>query len=164
MLLNEDITVFHWLAVMRIIIGLWWIKSVLHKEYPKFVKTGMISWVNGLLDSHPIPPLSATMKPIVNFQPTVFPYLIVFGELGIGIGLTFGFLTPIAAIAAILLNLTYLAVAGAKPKDLSVNPCFRVEQGQNITMIAAELVIFAAAAWTELSVDSALGWFESSLI
>ena len=164
MLLNEDITVFHWLAMMRIVIGLWWIKSVLHKEYPKFVKSGMMSWVNGLLDNHPIQPAVKPLKAIINFQPTIFPYLIVFGELGIGIGLTFGFLTPLAAIAAILLNLNYLAIAGAKPKDLSVNPCFRVEQGQNIAMIAAELVIFAAAAWTELSVDSALGWFESSLI
>jgi thiosulfate dehydrogenase [quinone] large subunit len=163
-LLNEDITVFHWLAVMRIIIGLWWIKSVLHKEYPKFVKTGMISWVNDLLDNHPIRPVAMIMKPIVNFQPKIFPYVIVFGELGLGIALTFGFLTPLAAVGAILMNLTYLLIAGAKPKDLNVNKCFRVEQGQNIAMIAATLVIFAAAGWTELSVDSALGWFTSSLI
>jgi hypothetical protein len=67
-------------------------------------------------------------------------------------------------LGAIFLNLNYLAIAGAKPKDIQVNPCFRVEQGQNIAMIAATLVIFAAAGWTELSVDSALGWFTSSLI
>ena len=164
MLLNEDITIFHWLAVLRIIVGLWWIKSVLHKEYPKFIKSGMISWTNSLLDNHPIPPVAMALRPLINFQPTIFPYIIVLSELAIGIGLAFGFLTPIVALAAIGLNLIYLITAGVKPKDISVNPCFRVEQGQNLMMIAAEFVIFAAAAWTELSVDGALGWFESSLL
>jgi thiosulfate dehydrogenase [quinone] large subunit len=163
-LLNEDITVYHWLAVMRIIIGLWWIKSVLHKDYPKFVNYGMMEWLNDLLDNHPIQPAVVPLKKIVNFQPKIFPYVMVFAELGLGIALTFGFLTPLASLGAIFLNLNYLAIAGAKPKDIKVNPCFRVEQGQNIAMIAATLVIFAAAGWTELSVDSALGWFTSSLI
>jgi hypothetical protein len=36
------LTLEQWLALLRMGIGLWWIKSVLHKEYPKFVKTGMI--------------------------------------------------------------------------------------------------------------------------
>lgn len=40
------LTVEQWLAFSRIGIGLWWVKSVLHKEYPKFVKTGMMGWTN----------------------------------------------------------------------------------------------------------------------
>ena len=144
---------------MRIGIGLWWIKSVLHKEYPKFVKTGMISWTNSLLDNHPVPAFAGVIRRIINFQPAVFPYVIVAGEAAIGLGLTLGFLTPIAAIFAILLNLNYLTVAGVRPKDFSVNNCFRVEQGQNWVMILAELVIFFGGAWSVWSVDSALGLF-----
>jgi thiosulfate dehydrogenase [quinone] large subunit len=96
---------------------------------------------------------------LINLSPTVFPYAVVLGELAVGIGLTFGFLTPISAVVAIFMNLNYLVTAGVKPKDISVNPCFRVEQGQNIAMIAVELLIFAAGAWSVWSIDALLGVF-----
>ncbi len=31
----------HWLAILRIAVGLWWIKSVLHKPLRKFIDGGM---------------------------------------------------------------------------------------------------------------------------
>ena len=37
-------------------------------------------------------------------------YLVVFGELAIGLGLVLGFLTPIAAAAGLLLNLLYFVL------------------------------------------------------
>jgi hypothetical protein len=47
-------------------------------------------------------------------------------------GLIFGFLTPLALIGAVFMNLNYLSLAGVKPtKDKSVNPCYQCEQGQN---------------------------------
>ncbi len=159
MLVNESLTTAHWLAIMRIIIGLWWIKSVLHKEYPKFVKTGMMNWTLSLLDNHPVPAFAAVIRRIITFNPTVFPYLVVLGEASVGIGLTLGFLTPLAALVGLLLNINYLLTAGVKPRDISVNPCFRVDQGQNVAMIAAEIVIFAAGAWSVWSLDAALGLF-----
>ncbi len=153
------LTIEHWLAFLRIGVGLWWIKSVFHKEYPKFVRTGMMSWTNTLLDNHPSPAVAGVIRRIINFQPAVFPYLIVIGELAVGIGLTFGLLTPIAALVALLLNVNYLVVAGVKPRDFSVNNCFRVEQGQNWVMIIAEIVIFATGAWSVWSLDRAFGLF-----
>lgn len=159
MLVNETITTQHWLAIMRIIIALWWIKSVLHKEYPKFVRSGMMNWTNSLLDNHPTPALVAPIRWLINLNPAVFPYIVVGGELAVGLGLLVGFLTPIAALAAIFMNLNYLVTAGVKPADISINNCFRVEQGQNIAMIAAELVIFAAGGWAVWSLDAALGLF-----
>jgi thiosulfate dehydrogenase [quinone] large subunit len=164
-MLRDVLTVDQWLAIMRIIIGLWWIKSVLHKEYPKFVKTGMMGWTNSLLDNHPYPFIAAPIRTLINISPTYFPYLVVLGELAVGIGLTLGLLTPVSALIAIFLNLNYLVTAGVKPTDYdekrfgSVNACFRVEQGQNIVMIAAELVILAAGAWAVWSLDSVLGFF-----
>lgn len=152
-------TIEQWLAVLRVGIGLWWIKSVLHKEYPKFVKTGMMGWTNALLDNHPVPAYAGVIRRIINFQPTIFPYLIVLGELAVGIGLTLGFLTPIAAIVALLLNFNYITVSGVRPNDMSVNECFRVDQGQNFVMIIAELVILFAGSWAVWSLDSTLGLF-----
>ena len=162
MLLSDSFTTQHWIAILRIVVGLWWIKSVLHKEYPKFVRTGMMNWTNALLDNHPIPAFASAIRMIINASPIVFPYLIVLGELAVGIGLTLGFLTPLAAIGAIFLNLNYLLTAGVKPKDISVNNCFRVEQGQNIVMIGAELLFIGAGAWSAWSLDAALGLFPLS--
>jgi thiosulfate dehydrogenase [quinone] large subunit len=153
------LTLEQWLAILRIGIGLWWIKSVWHKEYPKFVKSGMISWTNSLLDNHPVPAYAGVIRSIINFQPTVFPYLIVLGELAVGVGLTLGFLTPLSALVALLLNFNYITVSGVKPKDIAVNNCFRVDQGQNFVMIVAEIVIFFAGAGAVWSLDNLLGIF-----
>lgn len=153
------LSIEQWLAILRIGIGLWWIKSVLHKEYPKFVQTGMMGWTNALLDNHPVPAYAGVIRKIINFQPTIFPYLIVIGELAVGIGLTLGFLTPISAIVALLLNFNYITVSGVEPKDITVNNCFRVDQGQNYVMIVAEIIIFFTGSWAVWSLDSVLGLF-----
>lgn len=57
-----------------------------------------------------------------------FPYLILAGELAVVICLICGFLMPIALLVAIFLNLNYIALAGVKSKDKSVNPCYQCEQ------------------------------------
>jgi hypothetical protein len=57
------------------------------------------------------------------------------------------------------MNLNYLALAGVRPKERSVNPCFECEQGQNWTMIAAQVVIFMLSAGSVWSLDAVLGWF-----
>ena len=119
----------------------------------------MMGWTNALLDNHPVPAYAGVVRPIINIQPTIFPYLIVLGELAVGIGLTLGFLTPIAAIVALLLNLNYITVSGVRPNDMSVNECFRVDQGQNFVMIVAELVILFAGSWAVWSLDNMLGLF-----
>lgn len=153
------LTTEQWLAFLRIGIGLWWIKSVLHKDYPKFVRSGMMNWTNSLLDNHPWPGYANIIRRIINFQPTIFPYVIVAGEAAVGIGLTLGLLTPLAAIGALLLNFNYITVAGVKPKDISVNACFRVDQGQNFVMIVSEIVILFAGAGLVWSLDSLLGLY-----
>ena len=77
-----------------------------------------------------------------------------------GIGLVAGFLTPISLAIAIFLNLNYLALAGVKPKDVSVNEAYQCEQGQNYNMIVPQLVLLVLGAWNVLSVDALLGWFQ----
>jgi thiosulfate dehydrogenase [quinone] large subunit len=158
-LLNDSMGVQQWLAVLRIGIGLWWLKSVFHKNLRDFVSGGMVSWTMDLADSHPWTGFGKAMKALVSNTASWFAYLVLLGEFAVGVGLTLGFLTPIAAIVAIFLNLNYLLLAGSKLKDPSLNPCFRVEQGQNWTMIVAELVILATGAGAVWSLDSLLGLF-----
>jgi hypothetical protein len=68
-----------------------------------------------------------------------------------------GFLTPLALIVGIFLNLNYISLAGVKPKDIKVNPCYQCEQGQNWNMLVAEVVLLFTAAGCTWSLDSLLG-------
>ena len=153
------LSVSQWLAILRIGVGLWWIKSVFHKPLRKFVGGQMADWTESLADNHPIPAFGGMIKSLVGGNRSWFPYLVVAGELATGIGLTLGFLTPIAAAVGIFMNLNYLALAGVRPKDRSVNPAYQCEQGQNINMILAQVIIFVLAAGSVWSIDSLLGLF-----
>ena len=76
-------------------------------------------------------------------------YVIVLGELAIGLGLVVGFLTPVAALASVLLNLSYFV--------LMIHDW--AEQGQNSMMILCAVVVLGAHGWQAWSLDSALGLF-----
>ncbi len=149
----------HWLAIFRIVVGLWWIKSVLHKPLRKFIDGGMVAWTVSLADNHPVPAFASLIKSMVSKNRGWFPYLVIAGETATGIGLTLGFLTPISALVGIFMNLNYLALAGVKPKDRSVNPGYQCEQGQNLMMIAAQVIIIVLDAGAVWSLDSLLGIF-----
>ena len=153
------LSVSHWLAILRIAVGLWWIKSVLHKPLRKFIEGGMVDWTISLADNHPVPAFASVIRTMVGKKRSWFPYLVIAGEAATGIGLTLGFLTPISALVGIFMNLNYLALAGVKPKDRSVNPAYQCEQGQNFMMIAAEVILIVLASGAVWSLDSLLGIF-----
>jgi thiosulfate dehydrogenase [quinone] large subunit len=159
----EDIFGFltfnQWLALLRIAVGLWWIKSVLHKPLRSFVSGGMVEWTLSLADNHPVPAFGSFIRRVVEPSAAWFPYLLIAGEAAVGIGLTLGFLTPISALVAIFLNLNYWALAGVKPIERSVNAAYQCEQGQNLMMIASEILLFVMAAGSTWSIDNLLGLF-----
>lgn len=148
-----------WLAILRIAVGLWWIKSVLHKPLRKFVQSQMADWSLSLADNHPVPAVGSMMRSLIEPNRGWFPYLVVLGEAAVGIGLTLGFLTPISALVGIFMNLNYLLLAGVKPRDRSVNPAYQCEQGQNLMMIASQFILFVLAAGSTWSIDSLTGLF-----
>ena len=88
-----------------------------------------------------------------------FPYLILLGEFSVAAGMILGLLTPVSLLVAIFLNLNYISLAGVKPKDISVNPGYWAEQGQNWNMLVAEVVLLATAAGCTWSLDHLLGIF-----
>lgn len=153
------LTVAHWLAFLRIAVGLWWLESVRHKNMKQFLETEMVSWSLALADSHPVPAYGRLLRRLIEPNARWFPYLIVAGEFCIGLGLTFGFLTPLAALAGFFLNLNYVLLAGVPPRDLSLNPGYEVEQGQNFMMMAIEVVVLMLAAGCTWGLDSLLRLF-----
>ena len=159
----EDIfgflTIAQWLAILRISIGLWWLKSFFHKPLRKFVDGQMVEWTLALADNHPVPAYGRLIRRMVEPNRTWFPYLILLGELAVAISMILGFLTPLALIVAVFLNLNYISLAGVRPKDISVNPAYQCEQGQNYNMLVAEVVLFFTAAGCTWSLDSLLGIF-----
>jgi len=65
------------------------------------------------------------------------------------LGLALGFLTPIAAFASILLNLLYFV--------LMISDW--AEQGQNLMMVLAAVVVLGTHAWDTWSIDHVLHLF-----
>jgi len=144
------VTVDRWLAVLRIGVGLWWFESWRHKNKEAwFERNAGINWAASVAEKHRWPIVKRGFDTLVAPRPKLMAYLVVFGELAIGLGLVFGFLTPIAAVAGMLLNLNYFV--------LMIHDW--AEQGQNSMMFLAQLVIIGAHGWSTWSLDSALGWF-----
>ncbi|MDP9404875.1 MAG: DoxX family protein [Actinomycetota bacterium] len=140
----------HWLAVLRIGIGLWWLESWRHKDKRAWLERGAgIDWAASVAEKHPWALVRSAFSRLVLPRRRAASYLVVFGELAIGLGLTLGFLTPVAAGAGLILNVAYFILM---IKDWA-------EQGQNSMMALIEVVVLGTAAWQAWSLDAALGLF-----
>jgi thiosulfate dehydrogenase [quinone] large subunit len=137
-----------WLAILRIGLGLWWLESWRHKDKKGWFQRGTgIAWAKSVADEHRWAFVRTGFNRFVAPYPKAMAYIVVTAELAIGLGLTVGFLTPIAAAGAIVLNLQYLVMM---IHDWA-------EQGQNVMMILAAAVVIGAQANQAWSLDSWLG-------
>jgi thiosulfate dehydrogenase [quinone] large subunit len=144
---STGLSIPHWLAVLRIGLGLWWLESWRHKNKQAWFHRGSgIAWAQSVAEKHPWPAVKRGFDTIVAPRPKLMAYVVVFSELALGLGLTFGFLTPIAAVCSILLNLLYFTLM---IKDWA-------EQGQNSMMILAAVVVLGTHAWQVWSLDHVL--------
>ena len=140
----------HWLALLRIGIGLWWLESWRHKDKRAWLERGAgIDWAASVAEKHPWKLVRSSFPRLVLPHRRAASYLVVFGELAIGTGLALGLLTPVAAVAGLVLNGAYFVLM---IKDWA-------EQGQNSMMALIEVVVLGTAAWQSWSLDSALGLF-----
>jgi thiosulfate dehydrogenase [quinone] large subunit len=123
-----------WLTI-RLFVGFAWLEAGLHKLFPagKAIGAGWLDggsalagyWGNAV--AIPEAPARAAISfewyrdflnvLIANNAQTWFAYLIVFGEIAIGVGLIFGLLTGIAAFFGALMNMSFLLAGSA-----STNP------------------------------------------
>ncbi len=139
-----------WMAVLRIGLGLWWVKSFAHKDLGGWLKRGSgIEWGGSVAEKHKWGFVKTGFDKVVRPHPIPMAYIVVFSELALGLGLVLGFLTPIALIAGILLNLLYLV--------LMIHDW--AEQGQNLMMILAAVVALFTHSWAVWSIDHALHLF-----
>ncbi|WP_329411088.1 DoxX family protein [Streptomyces sp. NBC_00704] len=139
-----------WLAVLRIGLGLWWLESWRHKDKKAWFAEGSgIAWAADVAAKHRWAAVRSGFAVVVRPRPRVMSYVVVYAELALGLGLVAGFLTPVALVCGLLLNLLYLV--------LMIHDW--AEQGQNSMMALISAVALGAMAWQTWSVDDALGWF-----
>jgi thiosulfate dehydrogenase (quinone) large subunit len=139
-----------WLAVLRIGLGLWWLESWRHKDKAAwFRRNAGINWAASVAEKHRWPFVRTSFQRVVAPRPRAMSYVVVFAELAIGLGLILGFLTPVAALGGLLLNVMYLV--------LMIHDW--AEQGQNSMMALISVVVLGAHGWQTWSLDDALGLF-----
>lgn len=140
----------YWMAVLRIGLGAWWLKSFAHKDLGGWLKRGSgIEWGGSVAEKHKWGFVKTGFDKVVRPHPIPMAYVVVFSELALGLGLVLGFLTPVALVAGILLNLLYFV--------LMISDW--AEQGQNLMMILAAAVALGTRSWAVLSLDHVLHLF-----
>jgi thiosulfate dehydrogenase (quinone) large subunit len=123
-----------WLPI-RLFVGFSFLEASLHKLFPagKAIGAGWLDGGNALLGywSSAVAIPEAPARPAITFEwyrdflnilinnhaQTWFAYLIVFGELAVGLGLIFGILTGFAAFFGAFMNMSFLLAGSA-----STNP------------------------------------------
>lgn len=139
-----------WLAVLRIGLGLWWLESWRHKDKKAWFERGSgIAWAADIAAEHRWTAVRSGFGLVVAPRPRTTAYVVVYAELALGLGLIAGFLTPVALVGGLLLNLLYFT--------LMIHDW--AEQGQNSMMALVSAVGLFTMSWQTWSVDSALGLF-----
>jgi thiosulfate dehydrogenase [quinone] large subunit len=138
-----------WFAVLRIGLGLWWLESWRHKDKKDWFTGGGITWAGGIAAKHRWPFVRLGFDRVVRPRPRLMAYVVAYAELALGLGLITGFLTPIALVGGLALNLIYLV--------LMIHDW--AEQGQNLMMALISLATLFAMGWQSWSLDAALGLF-----
>lgn len=137
----------HWLAILRIGVGLWWLESFRHKDKRAWIDRGAgISWAAGVAAKHRWPAVRRSFDAVVGSRARLMTFVVLGAELAIGVGLVAGLLTPLAAAGGLLLNALYFV--------LMIHDW--AEQGQNSMMALAQLVVIATHAGDTWSLDAAL--------
>lgn len=139
-----------WLAVLRIGLGLWWLESWRHKDRKAWFERGTgIQWAASIAAKHRWNAVRSGFEVMVAPRPRTMVYVVVYAELAIGLGLVAGFLTPVALVGGLLLNVLYFT--------LMIHEV--AEQGQNSMMALMSLVGLFGMSWQSWSLDGALGLF-----
>jgi thiosulfate dehydrogenase [quinone] large subunit len=148
-----------WLALVRIFVGLWFLKSVVTKlswtllggvvpvptastRWINFLPTRLadmasgsaVEWYRGFLNDVAVP------------NSSVFAHLTAFGEVAVGLGLTFGFLTGYASCVGLFIMGNYfLATYGAG----------NCQQGFHALLMVSMIAFLGARAGRSWGLD---GW------
>lgn len=149
-----------WLAVLRMVVGFWFLKSLWTKL--------TVVWIGGVLPAPAtsprwmgflpgrlqewaeLNPIGAYRQFLLDFaipNAATFAQLTAFGEVAVGLGLTFGLLTGYASLGGLFLMANYLLASIGLPFD---------RQGFHILLIACLLAFLVARAGRVWGLDGAL--------
>lgn len=98
------------MAALRILFGLYWLGMLtvgVPKLNPDWFGPGLGEWLAKALAGHPYPWYAGFLQEVVVPNRTLFAWLVLLGELGVGIALVIGLLTPPAALVGFLMNLNF---------------------------------------------------------
>jgi thiosulfate dehydrogenase [quinone] large subunit len=148
-----------WLAVLRIVVGLWFLKGVVTKLSLALVggvlpvPAASERWINVMPKlisrysaENPFPFYKQFLEETVLPNNQLFAHLTAFGEAAVGLGLTLGFLTVLAAAAGLGLATVY---------GLLVQHMTPGQQGFHILLFACMVAFLFARAGRCLGID---GW------
>ncbi len=145
-----------WLAVLRIAVGLWFIKAI----WTKWVHLGGIlpipmatdRWIgvmpkilSGYIPVNPLHWYQNFLQDIVIPNATLFAHLTALGEGLVGLGLTFGLFTRLSAAGGLFLLLAYQLAALGQPF---------AGHGLRLLMIVAMIAFIFARAGMVWGVDA----------
>lgn len=134
-----------WLAAVRVGTGAWFLKSVFHKSYPDFISHEMAAYVADQVQDHPLAWYHRFITGTVLPYAQLWARLVVLGELLVGGALVLGLLTPLAAVAGIAMNSSYLLLTYHRS---------HAEQGQNYLMILGQAVTLLSGAGMYYGLDA----------
>jgi thiosulfate dehydrogenase [quinone] large subunit len=149
-----------WLAVLRVVVGLWFLKGVITKlgivmiadvvpipaASPRWIST-MPVLLARYAERNEFPFFKDFIETTVLTHPVLFANLTAFGETAVGIGLTFGVATVLAATIGLILSVLY----GMSTQHMSPG-----QQGFHIVLIACMLSFIFARAGRRWGVDAVL--------
>ncbi len=137
------------LALLRVFVGVKFVLAGAHKwdwiGTPQLARllTGWISAERMTPFGWHIRFLTQTVLP----HTSLFTYLVVFGEVGVGLLLTLGLLSRAAALLALVMNANYLLATWA------LGPAY---QGYNEALLAMELAFLVVGAGRAYGLDARL--------
>jgi thiosulfate dehydrogenase (quinone) large subunit len=148
-----------WLAVLRIVVGLWFLKALFTKLTVTLlwgflpVPTASERWTHVMpmlvakyAEGNPVGFFRAFLQEVVISHAPLFAQLTAFGEVAVGLGLTLGFLTSLAAGIGLVLVVNY---------GLAVQWQGSSQQGLHYLLIACMVVFLATRAGRRWGLD---GW------
>ena len=148
-----------WLAVLRIIVGIWFLKSLLTKltlglaagvvpvpvASPRWVAT-MPKLLGRYMLENPFVWYRDFVTGTVLTHSATYANLTALGEVAVGIGLTFGLLTGLSAVVGTLLVILY---------GLAVQHMGPTQQGFHVLLFACMIAFIGARAGRTWGLD---GW------